>query len=152
MLKITLRRDAVGPRPAHEGARAMIEARGVALGVSLAVVLAVTACGESGPATSVNAAATVGTAGVDLGTPSVHVTATDLQQFSPATQTAHVGDIVQWTNTGTINHTVTFDSFSSLSDLSLQAGATWEVKFTAPGTYPYRCTIHAGMTGTLVVS
>ena len=83
----------------------------------------------------------------------MQVTASDQLKFEPASQTAHVGDIVEWTNPGTVSHTVTFDSAQSLSDPSLQAGGgTWEVKFTQAGTYAYRCTIHSGMTGQIVVS
>lgn len=38
-----------------------------------------------------------------------------------------------------------------LSDPTLAPGATWEIKLTQAGTYPYRCTIHPGMNGMLVV-
>ena len=42
-------------------------------------------------------------------------------------------------------HTVTFQGANDgcLSDAALAPGATWEVKFTAPRTYDYLCTIHA---------
>ena len=46
-------------------------------------------------------------------------------------------------------HTVTF-SDSSVSDPSLQPGSTWEVQFSTPGSYLYRCTAHPGMQGTVV--
>ena len=116
-------------------------------------VTAIAGCGEGAPSTPTasSGGATVGTAGVNLGAPAVKVAATDQLQFSPSTVTARVGDIVQWTNTGTVAHTVTFDSQPSLTDASLAPSATWEVKFTKAGTYPYRCTIHPGMNGTLVV-
>jgi plastocyanin len=40
-----------------------------------------------------------------------------------------------------------------LSDAELDPGATWEVKFTAAGTYNYLCTIHApSMKGEITVS
>jgi plastocyanin len=62
--------------------------------------------------------------------------------FDPAMQTAHVGDVIQWSNTGSVMHTVTFDSEPSLSDPSLAPGGVWEVKLrqqaristTAPST------------------
>jgi len=119
---------------------------------SIAILLAaLVACGSEGAATSSNGP-TVGTAGVNLGTATVTVVATDQLAFSPTSQTAHVGDIVQWTVPGTTSHTVTFASHSDLSDLSLLPGGTWEVKFTVAGTYPYTCTVHPGMNGTIVVS
>lgn len=94
----------------------------------------------------------VGSAGVNLGSPSVHIQATDQLTFTPATQTVAAGEIVQWTNTGTVVHTVTFDAYPYLSDPTLAPGGSWEVKITKAGTYPYHCTIHAGMDGTLVVT
>ena len=51
-------------------------------------------------------------------------------------------------------HTVTFDSSnaSCLSDLALNPGSTWEVKFTQAGTYTYHCTVHPGMNGSITIS
>lgn len=117
------------------------------------VLGAVAACGNGGTASpTASTGKSVGTAGVRLGTPSEHVAASDKLVFVPATQTLHVGDIVQWTNSGTVAHTVTFDSHPSLTDPSqLAPGETWEVKLTQAGTFSYRCTIHPGMAGTLVV-
>ena len=80
------------------------------------------------------------------------ISATDQLTFDPAMQTAHVGDIIQWTNTSSVMHTITFDTEPSLSDPTLQPGSTWAVKFTTAGTYHYHCSIHAGMVGTIVVS
>ncbi|HEX4755061.1 MAG TPA: hypothetical protein VH661_04830, partial [Candidatus Dormibacteraeota bacterium] len=74
-----------------------------------AVIAALAACGNGAAGTpSASGGPTVGAAGVSLGTAAVHISATDQLQFSPSTQTAHVGDIVRWTNTGTVAHTVTF--------------------------------------------
>src|SRR5205807_2660559 len=95
---------------------------------------------------------TVGSAGANLGTAAVKIATSDGLKFDPAQQTAKVGDIIQWSNPGTVNHTVTFDSQQSLSDPSLNAGGTWQVRFSAAGSYQYRCTIHAGMNGTITVS
>lgn len=118
-----------------------------------AISAAAAACGNGGVGPS-NAAGSpvVGTAGVSLGTPAVRIAATDQLQFAPSTQALHVGDVIQWTNTGTVAHTVTFDSQPYLSDPTLAPGATWEIRLTQAGTYPYRCTIHPGMNGTLVVT
>jgi len=51
-----------------------------------------------------------------------------------------------------VEHTITFDAESSLSDPSLQPGATWDIKFTTAGTYHYHCSIHPTMIGTIVIS
>jgi plastocyanin len=108
------------------------------------------AAGSSSPAGSSSAAA-VGSAGANLGTANETISASDALQFSPSATSAHVGDIVEWKNTGSVGHTVTFDSQSSLNDSALNAQGQWQVKFTAAGTYQYHCTIHPGMTGTVTV-
>lgn len=109
------------------------------------------ACGGAETPSS-SGGSTVGVAGGNLGAPAVKIAATGQLAFDPVMQTAHVGDIVQWSNTGSVEHTITFDSQSALSDPSLQPGGTWEVKFTTAGTYTYHCSIHPSMVGTIVVS
>lgn len=125
------------------------------IGAASAVV-GLAACGgttaASAPPGGTPAAAAVGVAGANVGAASVKISATGQLSFDPAMQTAHVGDIIQWTNTGSVEHTVSFDSQPSLSDPSLQPGGIWEVKFTTAGTYTYHCNIHPSMVGTIVVS
>jgi plastocyanin len=121
--------------------------------VGLLLAVGLVACGgSSSPATTSAPAASVGTAGANLGTATVKISATTQLTFDPAMQTAHVGDIIQWSNTGSVMHTVTFDSEPSLTDPSLAPGGVWEVKFTTAGTYQYHCSIHQTMVGTIVVS
>ena len=133
----------------------------LALGVVCAAA-ATAACGSGGTSTSsASSGPTVGTAGVTLGSPAAHIAATDQLTFVASTVTVHVGQVIQWTNTGSVAHTVTFDGHWGqtsgvpmepyLTVPTLAPGATWEVKFTQAGTYPYRCTIHQGMQGTIIV-
>ena len=113
------------------------------------------ACGggsTTSPGSGSTPSTSVGVAGANLGAATDTISATGQLTFDPAMTTAHVGDIIQWTNTASFEHTVTFDSESSLSDPSLQPGGTWEVKFTTAGTYQYHCSIHPQMVGTMVVS
>jgi plastocyanin len=65
--------------------------------------------------------------------------------FVPDSSPAVVGQVVEFQNTGSVVHTVTFqdNNDACMSDPTLAPGATWEVKFTQPGTYNYLCTIHA---------
>ena len=60
---------------------------------------------------------------------------------------------VKWTmaDPGT-EHTVTFDDPRLTSSARLAPGQAHEVVFSAAGTFPYRCTIHPAMTGTVMVS
>ena len=79
------------------------------------------------------------------------VQANDQLQFSPTSSTAKVGQVVQWSNTGSVLHNITFDQ-GCLTDTAFQPGGTWSVKFSQAGTYSYKCTIHPGMDGKLTVS
>lgn len=116
-------------------------------------ILAGCANGEPAAPSSSGGSTAPGRAAASLGKASVDVSATDQLVFVPATQHARVGQVIEWTNTGTVLHTVTFDAYPALSDSALQpGGGTWSVRFTQAGTYPYRCTIHPGMNGMLVVS
>jgi plastocyanin len=64
--------------------------------------------------------------------------------FSPAVIDAQVGDTVAWLNTGTMAHSVTSDANAFDSGM-IAPGATWEHRFTTPGTFAYHCTPHPWM-------
>jgi plastocyanin len=124
--------------------------RTLALGFVVCIAVGLFACGNGAPAggSSGPPAACNGTAGASsLGTATAANTidATDNFVFVPDSTTAAVGDIIEFKNVGSIVHTVTFQDNNDgcLTDPTLQPGATWEVKFTQPGTYNYLCTIHA---------
>jgi plastocyanin len=70
--------------------------------------------------------------------------------FSPASITVHVGDTVQWVNNGPSSHTATAND-GSFNTGVLQKGQSASVVFHQPGTFPYHCSIHPFMHGTVVV-
>ena len=70
--------------------------------------------------------------------------------FAPASVTIKVGESVTWTNQDSPNHTVVADNGEFTSD-SLATGATFSFTFSKAGTYPYHCSIHPSMKGTVVV-
>ena len=123
-------------------------------GASLAIGLA--ACGNGVPIAAGGGggggASCPGKAGASLGSAAVKVSATDALQFAPTSSTAKVGQVIEWTNTGSVLHNITFDEASCLTDSSFQPQGTWDIQFTQPGSYPYHCTIHPGMDGTLTVT
>jgi MYXO-CTERM domain-containing protein len=71
--------------------------------------------------------------------------------FSPQTVTVAVGDSVTWTNNDGTGHTATADD-GSFDTGTIAGGASESATFTTAGTVAYHCTIHAAMTGTIVVT
>jgi len=59
---------------------------------------------------------------------------------------------VEWGNADGTTHTVTSDDGTSFSSGNIGAGGTFTHTFAAPGNFPYHCTIHPGMVGTIVVA
>ena len=78
------------------------------------------------------------------------VTMKDIK-FDPSTVNVKVGDTVTWTNDDSVGHDVTSDTFKSGDAGGIGGGQTFEHKFAKAGTFKYQCTIHPGMTGTVVV-
>jgi plastocyanin len=79
-------------------------------------------------------------------------TAIDIADFAfPATTTVNAGDTVTWSNTSGVVHTATADD-GSFDTGSISDGASGSVTFDEAGTFPYHCTIHASMTGSIVVA
>ncbi len=72
-------------------------------------------------------------------------------KFSPASLTVKQGAGVTVTNEDSAAHTVTADDGHSFDTEDLSQGATQTISVSKPGSYPYHCTIHPFMHGTLVV-
>ena len=71
-------------------------------------------------------------------------------EFQPATLTIEPGQTVTWVNCGDQAHTTTSDGGVWDSDL-LFPGETFTRTFGAAGTFPYHCTPHPVMQGTIIV-
>ncbi len=69
----------------------------------------------------------------------------------PATTSVNVGDTVTWRNESGATHNATADDGSFASG-SIADGGSRSVTFASAGSFPYHCTIHPSMTGTIVVS
>jgi len=136
----------------------MNQLRTLALGVGMCLGVALTACGNGSASTSSGGSSGIckGTSAVSgLGPAALTIDATNNLVFVPASSSTHVGDVVEFKNTGSVLHTVTFQDNDDqcLTDSALDPGATWEVQFTAAGTYHYLCTIHApNMKGEITVT
>src|SRR5438128_2379188 len=74
--------------------------------------------------------------------------------FSPTTEKPTLGGTVLWENYGTDSegHTVTDNSGMGLFDsLVIPPGGFFQRQFTAASKYPFYCTVHTFMTGTVNV-
>lgn len=134
----------------------MSHLRTLAVGLGVCLAIALIGCGNGAPtSSSTGSGACPGKfAASGLGPVITTVDATDALIFDPAKSTLGVGQVIEFKNTGSVEHTVTFSgALACLSDNTLDPGATWDVEFNNPGSYNYICTIHApNMAGVLTVT
>jgi plastocyanin len=74
--------------------------------------------------------------------------------FSPQEMTVKQGTTVTWTNLDGVGHTIVSDAGApdAISSEPISQGASFSFTFTKPGTYPYHCSIHPSMTGSVIVT
>jgi len=70
--------------------------------------------------------------------------------FKPKKLTVPVGTTVTWTNHDDVPHTVV-STKKRFASPALDTDQRFSYRFTARGTYPYYCSVHPMMTGTVVV-
>ena len=72
--------------------------------------------------------------------------------FDPTAATGAIGDTFHWTNNDSITHTTTQNGPLSLwNSGNITAGSTFSKAIDFAGSYPYHCSIHTSMTGTVKV-
>jgi plastocyanin len=127
------------------------------LGLSAVLSLALAACGSSGststPAASKPASAPASVAAICAESNvegSVKVSIENFA-FAPSAITAKVGDTITFTNGDTASHTATLDDDTCATGLITNTKSDG-LTFTAAGTYPFHCSIHTDMKGTITVS
>jgi plastocyanin len=70
--------------------------------------------------------------------------------FVPNPVTLSVGGVLTWMNTDTTTHDMVSDT--ALWDSGrMPSGASYQFTFSSRGSFPYHCSIHPGMVGTVVV-
>ncbi|MEP6764971.1 MAG: plastocyanin/azurin family copper-binding protein, partial [Gemmatimonadaceae bacterium] len=79
------------------------------------------------------------------------VAATEALAFNAPTVSINVGGTVTWAF-GAVTHNVTFGVGAGVpANIGNTTSASVSRTFTTAGSYPYSCTLHAGMSGTVIV-
>lgn len=143
----------------------MMRMRTILVGAGLTMALALSACGNGPPPNAQapgaeNTQTTGGGGGggggasfaeTVSGQPAVQtVKETDSLKFDPSSISVKVGDVVEWVNSSSVPHNVTFDN--GPASPTMNSGDKFELKFVKAGSYHYVCTFHPGMEGTVTVS
>src|SRR5512132_2699158 len=68
--------------------------------------------------------------------------------FQPADLTVNVGDTIVWTNNDPFPHTVKAQS-GTFASKQVDAGKAFTYRALKKGDYPYVCTLHPTMSGTV---
>jgi plastocyanin len=91
-------------------------------------------------------------ANAQSGAPTTAEVKVDNFSFGPAALTVAVGTTVTWTNRDDIPHTVvSTDDPKAFRSKVLDTDEKFSYTFTKAGTFPYFCSVHPKMTGTVVV-
>ena len=105
------------------------------------------ACGSSTPATPspTSSPSGPGAASIVSGASTMTTTA-----YAPNPIAVSVGGTVTWTNNDSITHTSVADA-GAWNSGTIAPGGTFKMTFAAAGSFPYHCSIHPGMVGTVTV-
>jgi plastocyanin len=71
--------------------------------------------------------------------------------YSPSPLTMRVGQVVNWHNLDSIEHTATLDGVFDTGAIAPFSAHDNAVTMSRAGTFTYHCTIHPGMVGTIIV-
>ena len=80
-----------------------------------------------------------------------HEVAIDWFQFKPRTLKVKPGDTIVWTNKDRMEHSATADD-GAFDSKAIARNQQWSWVADKPGTYPYACSFHGTMHGTIEVA
>ena len=72
--------------------------------------------------------------------------------YSPNPLSVKVGQSVNWLNSDTFAHTATASGVFDTGSIAPTSAADVPVLFKTPGTFNFRCTLHANENGSIVVT
>ena len=127
--------------------------RGRTLSLALVLVVALAGCGgDSGTDPQDGDDGGAGGGGGGGGVVATSSVTVSNNQFEPAAIRVGPGVSVTWSwNSSGVAHNVTFASAAITNSGNLSSGTFSTAMPSTPGVYPYSCTLHAGMTGTVTV-
>ena len=82
--------------------------------------------------------------------PATHTVTIEGTKFSPADLTVSTGDSIVWVNKDPFPHTAT-STTGGFDSRAIAPGKSWKYVAKKTSDFPYACTIHPSMTGTLHV-
>ena len=119
---------------------------GVRIAVAAVFIALVTSCGggkyASTPTSPTTAAGTV--------TIQVNARTAGTAAFVPNPLTVSSGAAVTWSNTDSTTHDMVSDT-GMWDSGRIAPGGSFSFAFPSKGSFPYHCSIHTGMVGTVVV-
>jgi plastocyanin len=121
--------------------------------LSLLLLLGVTAgCGGSSSSTPSPSAPSPTPSGSTSTTITIPTNARTLgtAAYLPNPATVAQGAVVTWSNTDSTAHDIVSDS-GAFDSGRMAPNDNFKFTFASKGTFPYHCSIHPGMTGTIVV-
>jgi plastocyanin len=116
--------------------------------VRLARGIAAASVAASGMAAAALAAAPSGLVAAERA-PTTHQVVMQGLLYVPETLTVRPGDVVVWVNKDPFPHTAT--AAGAFDSGPIAPGKSWRFTARKTGTYPYLCTLHTTMKGTLKV-
>jgi plastocyanin len=126
--------------------------RGIAV---LATTIVLAACGGGGSTTAPGATtgpvATTGAAPCTESTAAT-VVATTVAGNTWSPVSAAVGDVITWTNNDAVPHAVALDDGSCSMAGNIPGGGTRSLVFSVAGSFPFHCSVHPSMKGTITIS
>lgn len=124
--------------------------RGIPAILLLVSTVALNACGGAQPAASTNPPGDVATSTQPVQSEEVQVRIVDFA-FEPASITIKPGTTVVWTNEGPTQHTTASKEGNVWESKILEQGDVYRYRFDQSGEFPYWCTLHPSMLGTVIV-